>query len=267
MGAMDLGLAGKRALVTGGNRGIGRCCALALAGEGAQVCVTARDQALLDAVVGEIETGGKVGGGHAVAADLTSPEGCQRVFEAAVATLGGVDVLVNCAGAARGGDILHLSADLIDDALRLKSYSYLRLSQLVIPGMREAGWGRIVHIAGAAGTSPTQGNLPISLANIAILNMTRALSDAVAGDGILVNAICPGWTNTQRLRDLQQVRADREGRDLDAIVQEVGESLPAGRVAEPEEIARTAAFLASDACSYLFGNAIYMEGGMRRSTP
>ena len=262
---MDFGLAGKRALVTGGNRGIGRCCALALAGEGARVCVTARDQALLDDVVAEIKAAGS--SGHAVAADLTALDGCHGVFDAAVAAFGGVDVLVNCAGAARGHDILDLSTDLIDEALRLKSYCYLRLSQLVIPHMRETGWGRIVHIAGAAGTSPSQGNLPISLANIAILNMTRALSDAVAGDGILVNAICPGWTNTQRLRDLQQARADREGRDLQAILQEIGESLPARRVAEPEEIARTAAFLASEACSYLFGNAIYMEGGMRRSTP
>ena len=98
---MDLGLKGKRAIVTGGSRGIGRCCALALAREGARVCVTARSQELLDAVVSEIN--GVGGEGYSVAVDLTSLEGCQKVVSATVEHFGGVDILVNCAGAARGG--------------------------------------------------------------------------------------------------------------------------------------------------------------------
>ena len=262
---MDLGLEGKRAIVTGGNRGIGRCCALALAREGARVCIVAREQTLLDEVVGEIDAIG--GEGHAVAADLTALEGCQKVVDETVGTLGGVDILVNCAGAAQGGDILTLSTDLIDEALGLKSYSYLRLSQLAIPHMRRNGWGRIIHIAGGAGTSPGQGNIPVSLANIAILNMTRALSDAVARDGILVNTICPGLTNTQRARTLQRARADKEGRGVEEILQELGNRLPAGRIAEPQELAQVVAFLASEPCSYMFGSSIYMDGGERRGTP
>ena len=262
---MNLGLKAKRAIVTGGNRGIGRCCALALAREGARVCITARDQTLLEEVKREI---GAVGGeGHSVAADLTAPENCQKVVDETVLTFGGVDILVNCAGAAQGGDVLTLSTHLIDEALSLKSYSYLRLSQLAIPHMRQNGWGRIIHIAGAAGMSPGQENIPVSLANIAILNMTRALSDAVAGDGILVNTICPGLTNTQRARTLQQSRADREGRDVDDILQELGSRLPAGRIAEPQEIAEVVAFMASERCSYMFGSSIYMDGGERRGTP
>jgi NAD(P)-dependent dehydrogenase (short-subunit alcohol dehydrogenase family) len=262
---MDLGLEGKRAIVTGGNRGIGRCCALALAREGASVCIAARDQTLLDKVVGEIEAIGVEG--HAVSVDLTAPEGCQKVVDETAQTFGGVDILVNCAGAALGGDILTLSTDLIDEALGLKSYSYLRLSQLAIPHMRRNGWGRIIHIAGGAGTSPGQGNIPVSLANIAILNMTRALSDAVAKDGILVNTICPGVTNTRRARTLQQARADKEGRAVEEILQELGNQLPAGRIAEPQEIAQVVAFLASEPCSYMFGNSIYLDGGERRGTP
>jgi len=262
---MDLGLQGKRAIVTGGNRGIGRCCALALAREGVRVCITARNQERLDQVLGEI---GEVGSqGHTVSSDLTTLGGCQKVVEETVEIFGGVDILVNCAGAAQGGDILGLSTELIDDALGLKSYSYLRLSQLVIPHMKQNSWGRIIHIAGAAGTSPSQGNLPVSLANIAILNMTRALSDAVARDGILVNTICPGLTNTQRARDLQQARAEKEGRDPEQILQEFGSNLPAGRIAEPEEIAHVVAFLASAPCSYMYGSSLYMDGGERRGTP
>ena len=121
---------------------------------------------------------------------------------------------------------LDLSTELIDDALSLKSYSYLRMSQLVIPHMSQNGWGRIINIAGGAGTSPSSGNIPVSLANIAILNMTRALSDAVSKDGILVNTICPGLTNTQRARDVQQASADQAGKDVEELLQELGNELP-----------------------------------------
>ena len=262
---MDLGLQGKRAIVTGGSRGIGRCCALALAEEGARVCIAARDPDILDRTVAEIRE--LDGDGHGVSVDLRTREGCQAAVNETVEEFGGVDILVNCAGSAKGGDILDLDTDLIDDAVGLKSYGYLRMSQLVIPHMRQNGWGRIVHIAGGAGTSPERGNIPVSLANVASLNMTRSLSDAGSGDGILVNAICPGLTNTQRARELQQARAEKEGRDVEEILQEIGSRLPSGRLAEPEEVARVVAFVASEACSYLFAGCIYMDGGGRRSTP
>ena len=262
---MDLKLRGKRVIVTGGSRGIGRCCALALAREGARVCVTARNRDLLDEVVREMNAAG--GEGHAVAADLVSLEDCRRVVRETADTFGGIDILVNCAGAARGGDILGLSVEQIDEGLALKAHGYLRMSQLVIPYMKENQWGRIVHIAGSAGTSPDRDNIPLSLANIAVLNCTRALSDAVSGDGILVNAICPGLTNTRRARDVQQAEADRQGRDVEALLREAGERLPAGRIAEPEEIAAVTTFLVSESCSYVFGNAVYMDGGGRRGTP
>ena len=133
--------------------------------------------------------------------------------------------------------------------------------------MKQNHWGRIVNIAGGAGASPTQGNIPLSVANITVLNMTRALSDAVSKDGILVNTICPGITNTQRARDLYQEKAKPEGRNVEEILKQESKRIPAGRLAEPEEIARVVAFLVSDACSYMFGSSIYMDGGARRSTP
>ncbi|MCY3714122.1 MAG: SDR family oxidoreductase [Gemmatimonadetes bacterium] len=262
---MDLKLHGKRAIVTGASRGIGRCCALALAREGARVCISARNRDLLDEVVREIEAAG--GAGHAVTADLTSLDDCRKVVLEAADTFGGIDILVNCAGAARGGDILELPTEQIDEGLALKAHGYLRMSQLVIPYMQENRWGRIVHIAGSAGTSPSRGNIPLSVANIAVLNFTRALTDAVSGDGILVNAICPGMTNTKRARDLQQAEADRQGRDVEELLREAGERIPAGRIAEPEEVAAVVTFLVSEPCSYVFGTAVYMDGGERRGTP
>jgi NAD(P)-dependent dehydrogenase (short-subunit alcohol dehydrogenase family) len=262
---MDLGLKGKRAIVTGASRGIGNAVALALAAEGAKVCVTARDEGLLAATVSDINAAG--GEGMSVTADLMSLEGCQSVVDACVENWEGVDVLVNAAGAARGGDILDLSADIISDALALKSYGYLRMAQAVIPHMQKNKWGRVVNIAGGAGASPARGNIPTSISNAAVYNITRALSDAVSADGILVNVINPGMTNTQRARDLQQARADKEGRDVDDVLKDLGSKLPAGRIAEPEEIARVACFFASDACTYVFGSSVYMDGGARRATP
>lgn len=259
---MDLGLQGRRAIVTGGSRGIGRACAIELAREGASVCIAGRNRdALAEAR--------KATGAPAVTveADLSTQEGCERAVSACLGAFGGVDILVNSAGAARMKGVLDLPVDVIDEALRLKLYGYLRMSQLVAPHMKEQGWGRIVNIAGGAGTSPTAGNMPTSLANIGVLNVTRALSDALAPHGVLVNTICPGLTNTDRARDLARARAQREGRDLEEIVAEMGAAVPAGRMAEPEEVARVAAFLASDACSYVHGTAIYMDGGARRATP
>ncbi len=255
----------KVALVTGASRGIGNACALALVAEGARVCVTARNQELLARTVEDINASG--GEGMFVAADLTSVEGCKSVVDACVEKWGGVDVLVNVAGAAGGGDILDLPVDLIGDALALKSYGYLRMAQLVIPHMRENKWGRVVNIGGGAGASPTRGNIPTSLANASVYNITRALSDAVSADGILVNVINPGMTNTQRARDNQQARADREGVNVEDLLKDLGSKLPAGRIAEPEEIARVACFFASEACSYVFGSSVYMDGGQRRATP
>ena len=107
----------------------------------------------------------------------------------------------------------------------------------------------------------------MSLANVTILNTTRALSDAVSGDGILVNTICPGITNTERARTMQKTRAEQEGMSVGQILEKLGSKLPAGRIAEPEEIANVVAFLASEPCSYMFGSSLYMDGGGRRGTP
>jgi NAD(P)-dependent dehydrogenase (short-subunit alcohol dehydrogenase family) len=126
--------------------------------------------------------------------------------------------------------------------------------------------GKRAIITGA-GASPGRGNIPTPIANATVLNTSRALSDAVSKDGILVNVICPGMTNTERARDIHKIRADKEGIDVEDLLKKLGANLPAGRIAEPDEIARVACFLASDVCSYMFGSSIYMDGGQRRATP
>ncbi|WP_329410253.1 SDR family oxidoreductase [Nocardia vinacea] len=259
---MELGLGGRVAIVTGGSRGIGRACVEALAAEGASVCAVGRDEDLL-AEVGRTPGADVVG----IAADLTTEQGCDRAVGRCLEAFERVDILVNCAGAAGAGNVLELSTADIDSALLLKFHGYLRMAQRVAPYMAAAGWGRIVNIAGAAGTSPTADNLPTSLANIAVHNLTRSLSDELAPFGVLVNLICPGLTLTDRARTLCGPLAKAQGREVDDVLAEAAAGVPAGRAANPDEVARVAAFLSSDACSYMHGSAIYLDGGARRATP
>jgi 3-oxoacyl-[acyl-carrier protein] reductase len=262
---MDLGIGGKVAIVTGGSSGIGRACAVELAREGVRVCFVGRDLARLEET--RVLTAKAGAEGFAVQVDLSTAEGCKTVVDACVESFGGVDILVNNAGSAQPAPVLDMPIETVQSAFELKLYGYIRMSQLVIPHMRRKGWGRIVMVAGAAGTSPAAENLPASFANIGILNLTRSLTDEVAGDDILVNAVCPGGVNTPRAHSRYQRRADAEGKSMEQVVEEAGRELPAGRIAEPEDIARVVAFLASEPCSYVYASAIYMDGGFRRATP
>lgn len=262
---MDLGLKDKRAIVTGSSSGIGRACAVELAREGVTVCIVARDKTRLTETVAMTKDAGREG--FAVSADPSTEAGCRQAFEAAVQRMGGVDILVNSAGAAQPAPVLEMSTSVIDDALELKLYSALRMSQLVVPGMRTQHWGRIVNIAGAAGTNPGADTLPVSFANVTMLNLTRGLSDEVSGDGILVNVICPGRTNTPRTWERFRSQAEREGRSIEDVLLDTGREFPAGRICEPDEIGRVVCFLASEACSYVYASAIYMDGGARRGIP
>ncbi len=262
---MDLGLKNKIAIVTGGSRGIGRACALELSKEGVRVCVTARNEDLLQNTVAKIRSSGSEG--IYMGADLTDSDECQKVVDACVGAYGGVDILINCAGAAGGKHVFDLPTEVIDEAARLKFYGALRLAQLVIPHMKKNQWGRIVTISGMAAVNPVPGNLAAAVTNISIHMMTRSLSDAVAGDGILVNTICPGMTNTERARDVARIQAEQRGCDVEDIIDEFAAKLPAKRIAKPEEIARVACFLSSTACSYICGSSIFMNGGLRGSTP
>lgn len=271
---MEFGLKGKRAIVTGASRGIGLACAVELAKEGARVCATARSADLLERAVGEINAAG--GEGMSVPADLTSLDECKKVVYAAAEKFGGLDILVNVAAApasgsgtqsVSGSDVLDIDTSLIDSSLGVKTYGYIRLSQLVVPYMKKNGWGRIIHVAGASGTNPTRANLQTSFACITVLNFTRALSDAVAADGIVVNTVSPGMTRTERAVEFFEAISGESGKSVDELIAERGASLPAGRVGEPEEVGRMVCFLASEANSYSFGSSIYMDGGSRRGTP
>ncbi|MDO8751828.1 MAG: SDR family oxidoreductase [Dehalococcoidia bacterium] len=255
---MDLGLSDKVAMVTGGSRGLGRHAALALAREGCNVAICARGQEALDRTVAELEALGiKVLG---VQADVTSQEDAHRLFRATVDALGPVDVMVNNVGGSRGPVF-----DSADDAaweytLQLNLFSAIRLSRLVLPAMKEKGWGRIINIASIWGREQG-GNLTYMAAKAALIAFSKHLAIEVAGTGVTVNTVAPGSIafpggNWQRFQDTNPPEVVRDF---------VKNNLPMGRFGWPEPVGALVAFLASAQADLMTGTCINIDGGQSKS--
>src|SRR5881409_1505288 len=250
---MDLGLKGQAALVTGGSKGIGKAVAHGLAQEGVRVAICARDKASLEASAQELAraTGAEVFG---VACDLTRPDDVHRI-----------DVLVNNAGAAPGGEILDLTEEDWQKALQLKFMGYVRCIKAVIPHMLRQGGGRIVNIVGNDGVKPIGIELSPSAANAADLAMTIALAEQYGRQNILVNAINPGPVATERWGQLISGIARMRKISVDEAQQRAERSIPLGRICTPEEVANVAVFVASPRASFMNGAIITLDGGQRKA--
>jgi 3-oxoacyl-[acyl-carrier protein] reductase len=261
---MDLGIAGRVAIVTGSSRGIGRAVAERLCREGANVTLCARTRATLAEARGALEA---IGGGKvlAVEADLTQAAAAERVVEAAVSAWGKIDILVNNAGAARGIPFDELTEELWLENLRLKLFGYLRMARLVLPHLRKNGWGRIVNVAGTAGLQPNAQAMPVGLNNAGILNVMKALADAEAQHNVLVTTVCPGPILTERQTRLLGDAAKSKGITVEAAQREATAAIPLKRMGRPEEVADVVAFLASERASYLTGSFVIVDGGLYRA--
>lgn len=260
---MDLGLRGKTALVTGASRGIGRAIALALASEGARVAICARSAGPLDEAATDIRkrAGAEVA---AIAADLSRLDEVTRVVEAAVARLGALDILVNNAGAIRGGDFLKTPDEQWTTDWDLKLLGYIRMCRAVFPLMQSQGGGRICNVVGAAARNPTPAYLAGGAANAALVNFTKGLADLGAPSNILVTAVSPGATRTERWESLMAQRAAASGRSVEELRAEARRTYPLGRIATPEDVADLVCFLVSARASFLTGICITVDGGATR---
>jgi len=255
---MDLGLSGKAVLVTGASKGIGFACVAAFLREGARVAMVSRSQANLDAALARLPAGS---GALAIVADLTRADDAARAVDSAEAALGPLDVLVNCAGAARRYPPDELDASAWHAAMDAKFFSYVHPLDIVVRRMGQRGRGSIVNIIGNGGKVATPVHLPGGAANAALMLATVGLASAYGPKGVRVNAINPGGTLTTRMQEGLAAEARMTGRTADELLASVQERLPLRRLAQPEEIAEVALFLASDRASYVTGAIVPMDGG------
>jgi 3-oxoacyl-[acyl-carrier protein] reductase len=260
---MNLELNDKVVVVTGASRGIGRAIALGMADEGARVVAVARDKAALDKLATEARARSQRDA-HAIGADLSRLAEVDRVIAEAKRACGRIDVLVNNAGAIRGGDFLATpDAQWLDD-WSLKLMGYIRMARAVIPVMKAQGGGRIVNVVGAAARNPTSTYLAGGAANAALVNFTKGLADLGAEHGILVTAVSPAATRTERWDQLMEQQAKAAGKTVDEMRAAAQAPYKLGRIATPEDIADVVCFLASARASFITGICITVDGGATR---
>ena len=253
---MDLGLAGRKALVCAASKGLGKGCALALAREGVELIITARGAEALEATAEEIRraTGAKV---TAIAGDITTEAG----REAALAACPEPDILVNNAGGPPPGDFRDWDRDAWIKAVDANMLTPIFLTKAVVDGMAARGFGRIVNITSSAVKAPIP---ELGLSNGARSGLTGFIAGVarqMAGKGVTINGLLPGSFDTDRLRGGINAAAQRSGQDAEAVADRRRAAIPAGRFGQPDEFGATCAFLCSVHAGYITGQNILIDGG------
>jgi len=261
---MDLGLKNKVALVAASSQGLGRAVAEELAAEGAALVLCARDSRTLAETAASIaeKTNAHV---LAVPADVTLAEDIKRVVDAGNERFGRIDILVTNAGGPPAGRFEQLTHQQWEDAIRLTLLSAVELTRQVLPGMKERRWGRIINITSIAVKQPVENLLLSNSLRAGLTGFARTLANEVAPDGITVNNVLPGYTRTERLDELAQMMAEKQGISPNEFRGKWEKEIPMGRLGEPREFAAMVTFLASERASYVTGTSIQVDGGWIRS--
>jgi len=257
---MDLQLQGRHVLITGGSKGIGFACARAFGREGAHCTLVARDAAGLAQAVQTLAAEGIQGRG--LGADLRDAQAAARAVEQACEQGGAIDVLVNCAGAARRTPFDELTPQAWHDAMQAKFFAYIHVLDPVLRRMSEAGRGAVVNVVGAGGKVASPIHLAGGSANAALMLASAGLAAAYGPRGIRVNVVNPGMTRTERLQQGVAAEARLHQMSEAEIMARHHEKVPLGRLAEPEEIADAVVFLASPRASYITGAVVAMDGAV-----
>src|SRR5579863_539123 len=239
----------RTALVTGASRGIGRACALALAQSGARVALAARDRAKLEELAGEIRGAGQEA--YAVALDLASADSIKEAFATAAKEFGRIDILVNNAGIAKDGLALRMKKEDWDAVLATNLTGSFLAIQQVLPGMLRERWGRIINISSVVGESGNPGQANYAASKAGLIGLTKALAQELASRNITVNAVAPGFIETDMTAALsEQLKENLLGH------------IPLTRLGKAEDVAAAVLFLAGEEAAYITGHVLDVNGGM-----
>jgi len=261
---MQTGLSNKCALVCAASKGLGRASALSLAREGARVVMCARTAGTLEAAAAAIReaTGALV---VPIVADVGCADDVARLLDQSAAALGAIDILVTNTGGPKSGPFETLSDEDWTTSIDSLLLSVVRLCRGVIPHMRRRGGGRILNVTSVSVKQPIDGLALSNALRAAVTGLSKSLANELAADNILVNCVAPGYTRTDRVVELAEAAALREGITADAVQRRTEAQIPLRRLGTPEEFGDVVAFLASDRASYITGTTLQVDGGFVKS--
>ena len=249
----------KIVLVTGGGRGIGRSIALAFASKGSRVVIAGRNQHNLNAVAEEIRALGTTS--LPVHCDVTQKDEVVSLNKTINKQLGAIQILVNNAGVAVAAGFLEMDDRLWEDVLRVNLGGAYQCCKVLLPAMIASGWGRIINIASTTAKVGYSHTAAYTTSKHAVLGLTRALAMEFATTGVTVNAVCPGYVDTERTHDNARLMAEKTGKSVEEVLALFKRSSPQNRLIATEEIADVALMLASKAADGITGQAINVDGG------
>ncbi len=253
----DKTLEGQHILITGATGGIGYAAAKAAVAAGARVTITGRNEEKLSELKQECGDGDV----FAVRADLSKPQARDQLVEAAANEFGPITALLNSAGIGGGDIVENLSEEDLRGIMELNYFSLVELTQLVYKGMKDKEKGSIVNIASLSGLRGTHGNSAYSASKFAVVGFTQAFALEAIEHGVRVNAVCPGYVDTEMGRNAIKSKGERNGRSYEEQLKLAKESIPSGRLTSPEEVANTIVYLLSDAAENIVGESVKISGG------
>ncbi|WP_341528345.1 SDR family oxidoreductase [Nostoc sp. UHCC 0302] len=261
---MDLQLKGKVALVTAASKGLGKATARQFAREGAKVAICARSE-LIEKAAAEIETetGAEV---LALRADVTRQEDIERIINATVEKFGGLDILVTNAGGPPAGTFNDTDLATWETSFNLTLLSAVRLIKYAQPHLQKSSAAAILTITSTTTKQPAQNMVLSNSIRLAVIGLTKTLSQELGSEQIRVNSILPGWTYTERVDEIITARIAKTGNTKEAEIASVNAAVPLGRMGTPEEFANVAVFLCSPAASFVNGVMLQVDGGITQGT-